>query len=242
MSVKSRRERFETLIISRIRRYSWYAVGEIVLIFAGITLALWFSNWNEQLQLQALEKKTLEDIAENLDANIEHISANIDADNIRIDACERVLRVLSDRKAWNDSMSRDLYICRWWTSPYLSSAAYESLKVRGIELISDSELRKGIINLYEQTYAFLVNDTDKTFWNFQTAVMEPVFNQYVRMLGPDRFVPNDYEQLLTSDEFMNMLAMKLGYQKFSVLTQTETLEATETVVAAIEHQLHPQVQ
>jgi len=145
------------------------------------------------------------------------------------------------KKAWQDSLAEDLYQCRWWTSPFLSSAAYESLKSRGTELIADPELRYAIVNLYEQTYSHLVEDVDKAFWNFQTAVMEPVFNRHVRKVEPDRFIPNDFDKLLESDEFNNMLNMKLDYQKGSVQHLRETLEATEEVMKIIEIRLDNQV-
>ncbi len=241
MSFTSRRERFKSLKFAKIRRYAWYAVGEIMLIFAGISLALWFSNWNDERQLIRLESMALADIASNLNANVDHINANINEDNIRIAACERFLGALSQKKAWQDSLAEDLYQCRWWTSPFLSSAAYESLKSRGTELIADPELRYAIVNLYEQTYSHLVEDVDKAFWNFQTAVMEPVFNRHVRKVEPDRFIPNDFDKLLESDEFNNMLNMKLDYQKGSVQHLRETLEATEEVMKIIEIRLDNQV-
>ena len=242
MSITSRRERFRSSRLAKIRRYFWYAVGEILLIFAGITLAIWFSNWNEERQLVRLESKALADIAANLAANIDHINANIDEDNFRIAACERFKIALYQEDPWRDSLAEDLYQCRWWTSPFLSSAAYESLKSRGTELISDSELRSAIVDLYEQTYAHLIDDIDKAFWNFQTAVMEPVFNRHVRLIQADRFIPNDYERLLDSDEFMNMLYMKLENQNSSVRNQHKTLEETERVKRLIEAWLTEQSQ
>jgi hypothetical protein len=237
MSLKSRHERFKALKFGKVRRYAWYAVGEITLIFAGISLALWFSNWNDERQLIVLESKALADIASNLNANVDHINANINDDNDRIAACERFLESLSQKDAWRDSLAEDLYQCRWWTSPFLSSAAYESLKSRGTELIADPELRDAVAKLYELTYSHLVEDVDKGFWNFQTAVMEPVFNRHVRMVEPDQFIPNDFDKLLESDEFINMLNMKLDYQKGSVRNLRETLEATDEVIKLIEFRL-----
>jgi hypothetical protein len=242
MSFAFRRKRFESSNLANIRRYFWYAVGEVLLIFAGISLALWFSNWNEDRQLQRLESKALADIAFNLDANVDHINTNLSEDALRIAACDRFLDAMSRKDPWQDSLEKDLYQCRWWTSPHLSSAAYESLKSRGTDLISDPELRYAIINLYEQDYAHLVNDTDKAFWNFQTAVMEPVFNRHVRKVEPDRFVPNDYEKLLDSEEFSNMLYMKLDYQMGSVSNLREILEATEKVKNLIETRLNIKAQ
>jgi hypothetical protein len=237
MSTTARRRRFETSRIEGIRKYCWYAVGEILLIFAGITLALWFSNWNEERQLRKVELNVLADIAANLDANVVTINENIAFDNHAIAACERYLDSASRKEIHGESTEKDLYQCKWWTSPLLRSAAYDSLKSRGTDLISDPEIRYAIVDLYEQTYEFLINDMDKTFWSFQTAVMEPVFNRYVRKFEPDRFVPNDYDELLDSNEFTNMVHMKIENQYSSVRRQRETLVETEAVIALIKSRL-----
>ena len=50
-----RGKRAEAVAQSSSGRYLRYAIGEIFLIFVGITLALWFNNWNDQRRLRELE-------------------------------------------------------------------------------------------------------------------------------------------------------------------------------------------
>jgi hypothetical protein len=237
MSLTNRSLRLESFQLEKIHHYFWYAIGEILLIFAGITLALWFGNWNEERQLRVQEILTLKEITADLTANVEHISQNIAMDNQIIEACERFLKAVTRKDPWRDTYAKDLNQCRWWTSPFLSSAEYESLKSRGTNLISDSTLRNAIVNLYEQTYAFLVEDTDKDFWAFHTSVLLPVSIRYLRYIEPDQLIPNNYESLLNSDEFINMLYWKIGMQKSSILGQQKTLATTEAVIEMIETEL-----
>ena len=49
--------------MSRVRNVA-YALGEVLLIFLGITLALSFGNWNEERRLRQTETRTLVDVAE----------------------------------------------------------------------------------------------------------------------------------------------------------------------------------
>ncbi len=172
-----------------MRRYIGYALGEVILIFAGITLALWFSNWNDESREREIELLALEDLVDNLRANEIHIKANIARDTDRLAACQRFMDATDKRESWNDQLGTDLDTCRWWTSPFLSFAAYESLKARGTDLVSNRSLRSEIVKLYEQDYAYLVNDTDKTFWGFQQNVIFPVFTRYVREDGGERSRP-----------------------------------------------------
>jgi hypothetical protein len=221
----------------KLGRYIWYAIGEILLIFAGITLALWFSNWNDERKLRESELQILADIAENLRANVDHLRANIKNDENQVSACNRFVESTAAKQPWSDELGSDLYQCRSWTSPFLTSAAYQSLKAKGTDLISDRELRSSIIKLYEQTYAFLVNDVDKSFWSFQDSVIAPVFNRHIRETGANQFVPNDYQAMLESTEFFNMLHSKIANQTFSIEKQRESLVATEEVIDMIEARL-----
>jgi hypothetical protein len=98
-------------------------------------------------------------------------------------------------------------------------------------------LRASIVNLYEQVYAYLVNDRDKVFWAFHAAVMEPVFNRHVHPAAPDEYVPDDYASLLDSTEFSNMLLQKIDIQKGSIEDQQAALAETEKVIGLIEARL-----
>jgi hypothetical protein len=237
MSPAPEPERARSRQLRGVRRYIRYALGEIVLIFLGITLAMAFSNWNEGRHVRKQELEALADIVTNLKANDGKFRRNIKADTDDVAACERFVAALGRSEPWSDALGRDLRQCRWWTSPFLNSAAYESLKAKGTDLIVEPELRSSIVNLYEQVYAYLVNDRDKVFWAFHAAVMEPVFNRHVHPAAPDQYVPNDYASLLDSTEFSNMLLQKIDIQKGSIEDQQEALAETEKVIGLIEARL-----
>ena len=58
--------RRDSVIMGRVRQYFWYAIGEVVLIFFGITLALAFDDWSQERQLHEQQVASLQDLAENL--------------------------------------------------------------------------------------------------------------------------------------------------------------------------------
>lgn len=234
MPLTTHHKRFEAFRLEQFGRYFWYAAGEILLIFAGITLALWFGNWNEERQLRELELLTLKEIVADLAANAEQIEQNIEDDGRFIEVCERFLNAVSSRRPWQDAYANDIFQCAFWTSPFINSAAYESLKSKGADIISDSKVRNAIVDLYEHTYAVLVEDTDKDFWSLHTSVLNPGFIRYLRWVEPDKLVPNDYGALLDSDEFMNLMRWKMGKQRRSILDQQATLLVTKKVIGIID--------
>lgn len=233
MSPALRRERYRSIQLKGLRRYIGYAAGEILLIFVGITLAMWFSNWNETRHGRAQEAQALADIATNLRVNADVIRGNITQDRNSVAACEQVAAALARRDAWSSALGKEPMGCRWWSSPFFNSAAYDSLKAKGTDLIADPALRAQIVNLYEQVYAFLMNDTDKVFWAFHTAVMEPILNRHVYPVIADEYVPNDYSSLFESPEFGNMLRQKVEIQRISLKDQQRTLADTEKVLRLI---------
>jgi hypothetical protein len=221
------------LFESRVGRYVAYAAGEIVLIFIGITLALAFSNWNESRRLRSIELATLEDIAGNLQVNVDSFEANIAADRSSIADCARIAGLLESRAAWSSEHSSIMGNCRIWSSPYLQGAAYESLRQRGTDLVSNRTVRNAVINLYENTYAELIGDVDQMQWSFETSTWTPV---YVRNLRHRSFVdvmPSDYAQLLNDTEFLNALFRHISLLETAVREQETALEATRSVLQQV---------
>jgi len=237
MTTEPALERSRTRRWNGVRRYLRYALGEIVLIFLGITLAMSFSNWNEARHQRRQELEALADIVTNLKANDAQFRKKIKLDTYDMAACERFVAALQTEAPWSSILGQDLMRCRWWTSPFLNSAAYESLKAKGTDLIVEPELRASIVNLYEQVYAYLVNDRDKVFWAFHTSVIEPVVNRYVYPVSSSEYAPNDYAALLKSHEFRNMLLQKIAIQKGSIEDQRDAMAETEKVIQLIDARL-----
>jgi hypothetical protein len=238
MSVHTRHQRLKSTRLGQLHRYWWYAIGEVALIFAGITLALWFSNWNENGRERIIERRTLTDIMANLRANETYIENNIEYDQTSVQACNTILAAMEVRGPWLDEYEVTLNLCRWWSSPFLSAASYESLKVHGTDLITYKGLRDDIVKLYDLNYAYLVSDTDKSFWQFQQAVLFPVFNRHTRYIidktGISRMIPNDWVALLESREFSNALLAKKATQLDSIDDQHFALDRTRQVADRIE--------
>ena len=56
-----------------MRKYSLYAVGEILLVMVGILLALQVNNWNEEKKAGIVEVNLLEELKSNLETNIRNL-------------------------------------------------------------------------------------------------------------------------------------------------------------------------
>ena len=58
----------------RLKSLNWkYIIGEIVLIFLGINLAIWFNNWNTAQKLNADKEIAIAKIEEEINNNLEEL-------------------------------------------------------------------------------------------------------------------------------------------------------------------------
>ena len=83
-----------------LRKYLVYAIGEILLVVLGILIALQVNNWNEARKESDLERQYLEELAENLSADINELKHKEYLANRSIYAIESVLEkagILSHR-------------------------------------------------------------------------------------------------------------------------------------------------
>ena len=103
----------------KVVRYLGYAVGEIALIFVGITLAIAFENSNERRRSAEAEADVLSTIREDLAANLVELERNIDFDLSVIAGVEAVRAHLATQSSWPDSLNAS---ARSRTSPMSSTS------------------------------------------------------------------------------------------------------------------------
>jgi hypothetical protein len=70
-----------------LRKYFWYALGEIFLVMIGILLALQINNWNEERKQEEEAIRVLSDFANTIESNVIsdpafHLMPNIQLDSI----------------------------------------------------------------------------------------------------------------------------------------------------------------
>ena len=132
-------------MIQRLRKsLNWkYALGEVVLIFIGITLAMWFNNWNENRRDRALEQQYLLDLRQDLVNDTVTISVVLGAIEGHIVSAENILNFMD-----NDEISDTIELIGhfrnagflYFFNPDLST--YNDLVNSGnLRVIRDSELK-----------------------------------------------------------------------------------------------------
>jgi hypothetical protein len=130
-------------------KYLKYAIGEIILVVIGILIALSLNNWNENRKIAKFENEILTLIDQNLEQDSTLISIELSKGKKAMELTDLLLAQVA-KQNYNDSLNR-------WMGKIISferfksqSSAFEVLKAKGIENISDKELQVELISYYDE--------------------------------------------------------------------------------------------
>lgn len=187
-----RKIRQSLLIDNKFSKYLLYAIGEIVLVVIGILIALSINNWNEEKKNQAFEKEILEQIRANLikdKLTLEAIQANFE------NAMNSTDKVLNAK--WTPQENDSL---KYWLADIVQfdrfqplTNAYEVAKSKGLDLISNKQLRFVIGAYYDDELKNVtksIEDIERTFQRDWVYIMrneakEFKFKQYIILKNTD---------------------------------------------------------
>ena len=160
-----RKMRQRRLSENKFSKYLLYAIGEIVLVVIGILIALSINNWNESRKEKISEINILQDIKGSISTDIIQLKSRTELAENDIKSANIILNYLEKNLVYNDSLDKYFVIIASTAnkdfSPQIS--AYKVLESKGIDLISNGQLKKEILNLYNIDYYKLIYE----YKNFQ---------------------------------------------------------------------------
>ena len=205
-------------------KYFKYAIGEIFLVVIGILIALSINNWNENQKLKVYEIKILKEIKANLKQSREEVLIAIEEDERWRTCIYKILDHLDQQKPYDKSLDQCFGSYFWSSTVQFSTSAYDELKNRGLELISNPELRRDITNMYD--FKLDVIKSEVEIWDSQllSSTIYPLHTQLFRKYFPeswqvfqDEFAkPVNYDELLTNEHFKNLLSEIISLRNYSV--------------------------
>ena len=161
-------------------KYLKYAFGEILLVVVGILIALQINTWNDERKNRLFEHEILTLINENLKNDSIALAKQIAYSKEATQLTDRLLTDVRNEN-YNDSLNL-------WMGKIISfemfkshSSAFEILKSKGIDVISNKELQLELISYYDQSvygvYEALedVEDSFKVDW---TPIIKEDFLDY----------------------------------------------------------------
>jgi hypothetical protein len=234
-----RKIRQQLLSENKFTKHLLYALGEIVLVVIGILIALQINNANEEDKLRKKEFVLLSEMATNLRTDQKDLEFNIQGNAGQINANQVVLNALENRLPMHDSLKQ--YYADIFGNYQLSenTAAWETLKSIGLDLISNDSLRVSISHLYTVRYQYLENLEKGLDDKYQWDVYYPQILENINMTKLwDTAEPVDHSALMDNRKFIETLRMNLFFRKWMQGMYTKINDEVSGVIQQIDDHLN----
>ncbi|MEO6916428.1 MAG: hypothetical protein ABI151_12985 [Chitinophagaceae bacterium] len=131
-----------------IRKYGF----EFLTIFIGVLAAFALDNWNDNRKDHSIEINILSEINKGLSQDIKDIGLNEEGHKAGLLATRYFAKLLLDKPYKTDSLYQHYFnLLRDFISVQ-NISGYETLKSKGLEIITNDSLRTEILALYENDY------------------------------------------------------------------------------------------
>ncbi|MEQ8472948.1 MAG: hypothetical protein RIC35_17270 [Marinoscillum sp.] len=122
---------------------------DFLTVFTGITVAFLLNAWSETRKDSHTESKILTEIRNGLLLDTADIHANIGGHNQGIEACDYFRKLIADEPVEDSLANYKFFLLLRDFISIQNKSGYESLKSKGLELVSDDSLRLTIISMYD---------------------------------------------------------------------------------------------
>jgi hypothetical protein len=175
-------------------RYAIYALGEVVLVFVGVLVALQVSNLNETRNQRQTEQFLLKSLQKEMMANQERLGEAMSYHSKSREAAKKIIEIYNGNHPGEDYQEIDslLALIQWAWTYDPSMGALNSIKMSGhLNSVQNSDLRTMITN-----YEDLIKDTKEENKILQDLIIEkyiPAVNQYIPLSRRAKYLGEDYE-------------------------------------------------
>jgi Zn-dependent protease with chaperone function len=186
-----------------------HAIGELLLIVAGILIALAISDWHSQKIQREQELAVLGEIRTALTVDLQVLERSLGEWNATMEKIKALIEVLETEPPYDPSFAQ------LFGAPYgirrieLNTAAYESLKSMGLQTVLNPELRLSIAKVFDHHYETLafVNEVDT---NVILGIMRPYYLVHFSDLEfLQSASPLDFEFIVQDSYFQNIVEYRL---------------------------------
>jgi hypothetical protein len=233
-----RKVRKKMLTENKFSKYLLYAIGEIILVMVGILLALQVNNWNENRKLRINEIATLKEVGRNLDQNIIRQNNFLENDSILLHGGEKLIYLLKEETSiYNDSLNSMFGLVGAYNPYFVIDGAYENLKLKGLDLIQDDNLKQVLIELFEQS----LPELEQAGNSFEYEVANRRYDMSLAYFETDRTFfsmhPNNFDELKDNQEYFNFLTWAVAAKRLAINHRNNGLDETNKAKRLLEKYL-----
>jgi len=231
-NIKSEKEEVE-----RAGNFWTFVIGEFVLVFLGILVALQVDNWNQNRKERKLERVLLAEMLSDLNGDLEDIEANTSAMERYANANQVVLDFLDSNLPWHDTLGYYFAQLMGGSLFDINTSAYESLNSIGIDLVRNDKLRQQITALYSVRYNHVIANQEVLFTIVLDHLHPALAENLQTMSMRQNAVAVNLDELRHNNSFKEELKTAMFTYQLSIGIYNEAHEQVIRLIADIEKEL-----
>lgn len=203
------------------QRKVFRVLGEMTLIFLGITAALWFEDMNAARHERDLETQILREMSESVALDTVDLHINLEVgDSIRR-SIDTLLAHLGSSAPYDEGLAEHFGRSSRYVRFFHNPVAYEHLRSAGLDVISSDSLRQAIISYYDQAVSLVVWLDQTLVANRNESYILPQMMAKFEYVSPfEPAVPLHFRALREDIEYRNALRIA----SFGIVMQTDVTQ------------------
>ncbi len=213
-----------------MKKINWqYALGEIIIVMVGISLAFALNNWNEKRKEENVKDLYLKSLANDIEKEMDHLTQNDSLLNLRISTIDEALRLLNKEGQEKFSAAFKIFEAANIISFYPENVTYLTMVNSGdMRLINDFDLRRKIESHYNQQHRLIKENYERIL----------IINK--KYLG--KFFVNEIDyttfnkgqaKFLDNPKLVNILKSLSGSYQLALKANQSCLESNRALLEAI---------
>lgn len=218
---------------NRFSKYLLYAIGEIILVVLGILIALQINNWNDRRIEKEEEKKSYQNIRNQVMDDLDELSEVKDLNNNLSAQYEKANQIIStnDRNKM-DSLAIIAMRLSQYSDFHRSGNIYETLVNSGeLKLLKNTDITSSIQKL-EMTYNHL-NKLEDIHWEIIINELSPEMKGVINYSNLQVMKP----EKLYSVEMQNIIIESIFLTKGKAAVYDQAIKEIEEIVGLIDEEL-----
>lgn len=186
-----------------MKKINWLDhITNLLVVILGISIAFYLEGYRAEKDNQAQERRYLESLVTDLNADIEALDTLIQVNDMIIKATNSLSSATNESGYDDHSKLRNDVLMIQYNPPLVPQGTiYESMKASGkMDLVNDFELRNKLVELYEQYYRG-TSQYDEALDQHLRDFIKPFFIKSIRYTSGTT-VEGDF---LQSPEFQNII-------------------------------------
>ncbi len=202
----------------------------------GILLALWVNNCDEGRKKHEIEQKTLLEIQAGLEQDRRDLQETIGGYDYRVWNIETIFDLLGRDSLPQDSLTMRVNDLIGYSFLLANTAAYETLKSRGLETVTNDSLRLAITTLYDVDYE-AIQTAEKHLNETHNHLLLPYLISHIK-LGVNRFSAEEVRKIKADQPFQQILWQIKFLNQATLDRYQNTLKSLEKLLRDIDRELN----